>query len=52
MSSHAYDHQRDFINSIRLNNGGRIMPLGTLKLPTIDQLREVAADLGLTLGDS
>ncbi|MFL5253141.1 MAG: amidase [Rhodopila sp.] len=27
------------------------MPLGTLKLPTIDQLRDVAADLGMTLSD-
>ncbi len=27
------------------------MPLGTLKLPTIDQLRAVAADLGMTMGD-
>ncbi len=27
------------------------MPLGTLKLPSIDQLREVAAELGMTFGD-
>ena len=27
------------------------MPLGTLKLPTVDQLRDVAADLGMTLSD-
>ena len=27
------------------------MPLGTVKLPTIDQLREVAADLGMTMSD-
>ncbi len=27
------------------------MPLGTLKLPTIDQLRAVAADLGMTMDD-
>ena len=27
------------------------MPLGTLKLPTIDTLREVAAELGMTLSD-
>lgn len=27
------------------------MPLGTLKLPTIDQLRDVAKDLGITMTD-
>ncbi|MDQ2802282.1 MAG: amidase, partial [Pseudomonadota bacterium] len=27
------------------------MPLGTVKLPTIDELREVAADLGMTMSD-
>ena len=27
------------------------MPLGTLKLPTVEQLRDVAAELGMTLGD-
>ncbi len=27
------------------------MPLGTLKLPTVDQLRDVAADLGMTFSD-
>jgi len=27
------------------------MPLGTLKLPSIDQLREVAADLGMTMSE-
>ena len=28
------------------------MPLGTIKLPTVAQLREVAEDLGLTMSDS
>ncbi len=28
------------------------MPLGTLKLPTIEQLRDVASDLGMTFSDS
>ncbi|GJD49377.1 Amidase [Methylobacterium crusticola] len=27
------------------------MPLGTLRLPTLDQLRETAADLGMIMGD-
>jgi amidase len=27
------------------------MPLGTVRLPTVDQLREVAADLGMTFGN-
>ncbi len=27
------------------------MPLGTLKLPTVDELRAVAADLGMTMSD-
>ncbi|MBV9777759.1 MAG: amidase, partial [Acetobacteraceae bacterium] len=28
------------------------MPLGTVKLPTVEQLRDVAADLGLTMSDA